>query len=497
MNCIMINLNKINRVILLIGFMLFFVPCLKAQKIYTVDQVPSPKAAGQDYYVSNPDHILDEATVAILDSISLDIDKTTGSEYAIVIVDDFEGDDDFQFAYDLFNKWGIGKSETNNGLLLFIAKNKRMYRFISGYGMESIFPDAYLKRVGEKFLVPNFKNEDYDRGVLEASEFIAQILKSPDSIKELERMMPEAMPFFSWKNPILKNTLLVVGFFLALYVYIHLIGKKLKSPKKKLRPIAPIFFGLGCMLLLMFITLFIFAFLFNNLEKVYQLKNLPYFAFVLGGLILSAKIFDTQEVINKSYVDEKDKELALKKFSAYAIIPSIIAPLSLFGLGWIFNKTIKNKKRFTPPDQSGEWERIKRTSNKKETSSYLDQGNIKEEKVGARKYEIWRNTKTNKIQLIPWDIKKRFTECPECHYMTLEKINKTVKNPTYTATGTGETIEKCLNCSYRNVIDIFTIPKKTKSSSGGSGSSSGGSSGGGGGSFGGGSSGGGGAGGRW
>ncbi|VTP97307.1 Domain of uncharacterised function (DUF477) [Sphingobacterium daejeonense] len=151
MNCIMINLNKINRVILLIGFMLFFVPFLKAQKIYTVDQVPSPKEDGQDYFVSNPDHILDENTVALLDSISLDIDKTTGSEYAIVIVDDFEGDDDFQFAYDLFNKWGIGKSETNNGLLLFIGKNKRMYRFISGYGMESLFPDAYLKRVGESF----------------------------------------------------------------------------------------------------------------------------------------------------------------------------------------------------------------------------------------------------------------------------------------------------------------------------------------------------------
>jgi uncharacterized protein len=217
----MINLNKITQVILTLGILLIFVPTVSAQKIYTVDQVPSPKAAGQDYFVSNPDHILDEATVALLDSISLDIDKTTGSEYAIVIVNDFEGDDDFQFAYDLFNKWGIGKSETNNGLLLFIAKNKRMYRFISGYGMESIFPDAYLKRVGEKFLVPNFKNEDYDRGVLEASTFIAQILKSPDSIKELERMMPEAMPFFTWKNPTLKNTLLVVGFFFWSFMSIY------------------------------------------------------------------------------------------------------------------------------------------------------------------------------------------------------------------------------------------------------------------------------------
>lgn len=69
----------------------------------------------------------------------------------MAIVDDFEGYDVFEFSLKLFNAWGIGKQERNSGLLLFIAKDRREYRFISGYGMEAIFPDVYLHRIGENF----------------------------------------------------------------------------------------------------------------------------------------------------------------------------------------------------------------------------------------------------------------------------------------------------------------------------------------------------------
>lgn len=123
---------------------LLFSSGLTAQTIYSIDQVPNPKSKGQDYYVSDPDGILGSYTVSLLDSISLDIEKQTGAEYSIVLVNDYLSDDDFQFAFDLFNKWGIGNKQANNGLLLFIAKEKRQYRFISGYGMERIFPDIYL-----------------------------------------------------------------------------------------------------------------------------------------------------------------------------------------------------------------------------------------------------------------------------------------------------------------------------------------------------------------
>ncbi|SEF76615.1 TPM domain-containing protein [Sphingobacterium lactis] len=489
--------NPLGVIFLVIGFFCSF-PEVYAQTYYTVDNLPSPKVAGQNFYVTDPDHILSSGTVEELNAISTDIEAHTQAEFAIAIVRDYTGDDDFQFAFDLFREWGIGKKESNNGLLLFIAVDRREYRFISGYGMEAIFPDAYLKRIGEKYLVENFRNNDYDRGVLEASKFIQHILKSPDAHEELKRQMPEAIPFFSFENPILKNSLLVIGFFLLIYLYIHFSSKSLIKRKRSTNPIAPVFYGMGCMVLLMFITVFIFAFVFNNIHQVYQVKHLPYFLMVLGSVIIAMKITTNSASIFKSYTDEQERMAARKEFMKRNGILLLLAPIAIYEFFSLSNYLRKNKNRFVPPDDSGNWERMVRTTNKKETATYLSPGQVKEEKIGALKYEVWKDTRTGKFKYIPWDLNKDYTVCPSCGYTTLEiDVTKTLKRATYKSTGVGEKGDKCQNCSYYQFKEEFVIPKKTRSSSSSSSGGGGSSSSSGGGSFGGGSSGGGGAGGRW
>lgn len=463
---------------------------------YSINTVPNPKLNGQEYFVSNPDGILNPYTVMTLDDISHKIDSLTGAEFAIVMVNNYIGESDFEFALELFNTWGIGKKEANNGLLLFISKNTREYRFISGYGMESIFPDAYLKRIGEKYLVPNFRSGNYDLGVLEAAEFIEHILMSPDSLRELERLMPEAMPFWSWRNPVLKNTLLILLFFSALYLYVHIVAYRiLKNQKKKPKLIVPIFYGMGCMFFAMFVTLFIFLFVFDNLAEIYQKKNIPYFVLVLAILILAMKIIDGRSIINRGYKDEEDLQKALKKYVGYLFVPMLLTPVAWYGLFSAFNRFNNNKGRFTPPDDSGQWQRINRSSHG--ASKYLDKGQKKEEQVASLRYEIWKNQQSGVIKLIAWDKKRKFETCPECGYYTLVRNEtRTLRAATYSATGQGETFDTCKNCTYFVSKGTFTIPKKERSSGSSSGGGSRGSSGSSG-SFGGGSSGGGGAGGRW
>lgn len=463
---------------------------------YSVGTLPNPKRQGQQHFVSNPDGILRQRIVETLDAISQSIDSLTGAEFAIVVVNDYVGESDFEFALELFNTWGIGKKEANNGLLLFIAKDRREYRFISGYGMESVFPDAYLKRVGEKYLVPNFRNGNYELGVLEASEFIEHILKSPDSVRELELMMPEAMSFWNWRNPSFGNTLLIVFLFSAMYLYVHIIASHiLKKQKKKPKFIVPIFYGMGCMLLLMFITLFIFLFVFDNLGEIYQTKNIPYFVLVLALLILAMKIIDGRRIINHGYQDEEDLQKALKKYVAYLFIPMLLTPIAWYGMFSAFNRFNKNKGRFTPPDNSGNWQRINRSS--REVAKHLDKGQKKEEQVKSLRYEIWKNQQSGEVKLIQWDKKAKFETCPECGYYTLVlNETRTIRAATYSSSGQGETFDTCKNCAYFVSKGTFTIPRKEKSSNGSSGGGSRGSSSSSG-SFGGGSSGGGGAGGRW
>lgn len=469
---------------------------------WEVNQIPNPKLRGQKSFVSDPNHILSPSNVEYLDTISQLIDEESGAEFAIVVVNDYRGDSDFDFALELFNAWGIGKKGADNGLLLFIAKDRREYRFISGYGMERFLPDAYLKRIGEKYLVPYFKEGDYDQGLIEVSHVIRQVLTSEDSIKELESMMPEAIPFFSLKNPFFKSTLMVLGLFFLLYVYVHFVGNSLLPARaKKVSWIAPIFYGIGCMGFLMFVTLFLFAFVFENVEEVYQKKNLPYFAFILCGIILAMKITKSREALVKGYKDEFDLQKSLKKFMGFMFVPIVLSPLALIDLGMGIARVSKNSNRFKAPDDSGDWERMNRVSEAEQIRKQMDAGQKVEEKIGGRRYEVWKNRKSGKFTFIPWDIKKAYKECPQCHYHTLSvNLVNTIVAATYSSSGKGEYYDDCQNCSYHVTKDSFVIPKKVRSSSSSGGSGGGGSSGGGssgGGSFGGGSSGGGGAGGRW
>ena len=125
-------------------------------------------------------------------------------------------------------------------------------------------------------------------------------------------------------------------------------------------------------------------------------------------------------------------------------------------------------------------------------SKYLNNGQLCEEKIRSRKYEIWKNKLTGQIITKPWNLKNTYYTCPNCSFKTCEAYNHTIIPPTYSSSGMGERVETCSYCSHRKSLGTYVIPKKVRSSS-----SSGGSSGGGGGSFGGGRSGGGGAGGSW
>lgn len=503
--------------LLLLG--VFFVASGFAQHLYTVEALPSPKEAGQDFYVSNPDGVLSSATVDQLNLLSTGIDKVSGAEYAVVVVNDFEGYDVFEFALQLFNTWGIGKQGQNNGLLLFVAKDRREYRFISGYGMEAIFPDVYLHRIGEKYLVPHFKTGDYDGGVLEASSTIQQALMSSDVQAELHRMMPEATPFFSKRNPHLANSLVVILLYVVLYYWVARVGRKWtdgasiasSARKTKKRPkkgcggwfVYLIVGGFATIFTMLFVMM-IFAFVLNDMERMFQLSTLPWLFAVWGSYIVAGRIWETRDTIKKSYKDEENKLKALRRFQLETFIPYLLSPLMLFSFFNFRQKWKNSQVRFVPPDDSGNWERINRDVVKLgDMNTYLSQGQLKEEHLSSRFYEVWVNKKTGERKVLGWTGKTKLAVCPSCGFRTYEKgkRGKILKVATYKERGLQQVYDHCLFCKHKEDKGTRVIPKLVKSSGGGSSSGgggfSGGSSSGGGGSFGGGSSGGGGAGGRW
>lgn len=154
-------------------------------RTYTVDEIPNVHVADSSRYVSNPDGIMSAEAVRQADNLMRGIRRTTSSEAVMVIVDDIEGGDIDTFATDLFGKWGLGKSDLDNGLLILVAKDLRRAAIRTGYGLEGVMPDIICAKILREKMFPAFRQGDYDGGMLATASTISNILANPDIRDEI------------------------------------------------------------------------------------------------------------------------------------------------------------------------------------------------------------------------------------------------------------------------------------------------------------------------
>ena len=151
---------------------------------YTVDQIPNVHVADSSQYVSNPDVILSAEATARINALMRQVRRTTSAEPIVVIVDNIEPEDIDGFATELFEKWGLGKSDMDNGLLLLVAKDMRRAVIRTGYGLEGVMPDIVCRGILDNHMFPAFRRGDFDGGMVNASNAIASILSNPDAAAE-------------------------------------------------------------------------------------------------------------------------------------------------------------------------------------------------------------------------------------------------------------------------------------------------------------------------
>lgn len=65
----------------------------------------------------------------------------------------------------LFNKYKFGRSGYDNGVLFLIATKDHKFRMQTGYGIESVLPDAYLYKLLTPDVKKDFKQDDFNAGV--------------------------------------------------------------------------------------------------------------------------------------------------------------------------------------------------------------------------------------------------------------------------------------------------------------------------------------------
>lgn len=99
-------------------------------------------------------------------------DDSSSSQIALVIVETTGDRDIADYAVALGRAWGIGNKEFNNGVLLIVAKADRKVWIATGYGLEGALPDAIAKSIIDNDITPNFRENDFYRGLDEGTNAI-------------------------------------------------------------------------------------------------------------------------------------------------------------------------------------------------------------------------------------------------------------------------------------------------------------------------------------
>lgn len=151
-----------------------------------IEDIPNVHVADRTRYLSNPDGVISPEAQAGADRIMRDIWNATSAEVVAVVVDSISsGSDPDTFATDLFEHWGVGKKDNDNGLLLLVSVNDHAAVIRTGYGMEGVVPDIVAGEIIRNELFPRFREGDYDGGLLAGLNALSQVITTPEGADEL------------------------------------------------------------------------------------------------------------------------------------------------------------------------------------------------------------------------------------------------------------------------------------------------------------------------
>ena len=141
-------------------------PLQAQEKVYTVDNLPKVHLQNKMQYVCNPAGILSQEACTEIDAMLYALEQQTGIETVVAVVPSIGEVECFDFCHELLNKWGVGKKDKDNGLVILLVTDQRCIQFYTGYGLEGVLPDAICKRIQTKYMIPYLKDGKWSEGMV-------------------------------------------------------------------------------------------------------------------------------------------------------------------------------------------------------------------------------------------------------------------------------------------------------------------------------------------
>lgn len=118
-------------------------------------------------FVNDYEELFSTSDEGVLNDMIKSYQDKTSIEICVVTTNQvFDSEAELKdFSDRLGEKWGVGSSELDNGIIVVISLASRKWSISTGYGVEGFYPDIISKRLAERYLKPNFINEQYAEGV--------------------------------------------------------------------------------------------------------------------------------------------------------------------------------------------------------------------------------------------------------------------------------------------------------------------------------------------
>jgi uncharacterized protein len=128
-------------------------------------------------YVNDFASVLDEPDESYLETFLETLERDTTTEVVVATVTSLEGMAVEEYANRLFVEWGIGQARQDNGVLMLVAPAERAVRIEVGYGLEPILPDGLAGEIIRTEILPEFRANNFPRGIGRGLNRIAQIVR--------------------------------------------------------------------------------------------------------------------------------------------------------------------------------------------------------------------------------------------------------------------------------------------------------------------------------
>lgn len=195
-------------------------------KDYAPEDLVNPNLADRRVYVSDPENLMGGAAKQEVNRMLYDLRMKTGIEVGVAVVPSIGDMPIEDFSEKVFTKWGIGKADKDNGVLIVIVPEQRMARIQTGYGAEGPLPDISAKRIINKSIVPHMQEDDLDGAVVAAASDVVAVMSDPAVAEELKSNKGEAWDEID--TPITGEDIMafalgvaIMGFLAAVALYIY------------------------------------------------------------------------------------------------------------------------------------------------------------------------------------------------------------------------------------------------------------------------------------